>query len=181
MSGPRCEVPPLSGAQIAQLAQTIRQDMKIQSDGFPLIQFLELVMPRLFQGFALEAGLMSDMGANHGLTIPAENVIRLREDVYDGLYRGVGRDRFTAAHELGHYIMHRKVPIVFHRQEHGNLASYRDSEWQANTFAGDLLMPRSLAMQCNSIEEMMKRFGVSSQAAIVQNRKLSRFGMKILS
>jgi Zn-dependent peptidase ImmA (M78 family) len=181
MSGPRCEVPPLSGAQIAQIADGIRRNMQIKTDDFPLIHFLELAMPRLFPGFALEAGLMSDMGANHGLTIPAENVIRLREDVYDGLYRDRGRDRFTAAHELGHYIMHRAVPIVFHRQEHGKLDVYRDSEWQANTFAGDLLMPRSLALQCCSIKEMTERFGVSSQAAMVQNKKLIRFGMKILN
>lgn len=180
MSGPRCEVPPLSGAQIAQLAESIRRDMQIKTDDFPLIQFLELVMPRLFPDFALEVGLMSEMGANHGLTIPAENVIRLREDVYEGLFQGRGRDRFTAAHELGHYIMHRKVPIVFHRQEHGRLEAYRDSEWQANTFAGDLLMPQSLMIRCNSIEEVVHRFGVSSQAAMVQNKKLSRFGMKIL-
>jgi len=181
MSGPRCEVPPLSGAQIAELTEIIRRDMQIQTDDFPLIHFLELAMPRLFPGFALEVGLMSEMGANHGLTIPDENVIRLREDVYDGLSRGVGRDRFTAAHELGHYIMHRKVPIVFHRQEQGRLVPFRDSEWQANTFAGDLLMPRSLMLQCLSIDEVVKRFGVSSQAAMVQNKKLSKFGMRILT
>lgn len=181
MSGPRCEVPPLSGKQIAELAETIRREMKIQTDGFPLIQFLEFAMPRFFPGFALEAGLMSDMGANHGLTIPSENVIRLREDVYDGLYRGVGRDRFTAAHELGHYMMHRAVPIVFHRTEQGTLEPFRDSEWQANAFAGDLLMPRSAMMNCQSIADVMQRFGVSSQAASVQNRKLSKFGMKILN
>lgn len=181
MSGPRCEVPPLSGAQIAELTEIIRRDMQIQTDDFPLIHFLELVMPRIFPGFALEVGLMSEMGVNHGLTIPDENVIRLREDVYDGLSRGVGRDRFTAAHELGHYIMHRKVPIVFHRQEHGRLVAFRDSEWQANTFAGDLLMPRSLMLQCLSIDEVVKRFGVSSQAAMVQNKKLSKLGMRILT
>jgi len=181
MSGPRCEVPPLSGAQIAEIAEVIRRDMQIKTDDFPLIHFLELAMPRLFPGFALEVGLKGEMGANHGLTIPAENVIRLREDVYDGLFRGQGRDRFTAAHELGHYIMHRTVPIVFHRQEHGRLASFRDSEWQANTFAGDLLMPRSLMLQCRSIDEVVERFGVSSQAAMVQNRKLNKFGMRILT
>lgn len=181
MSGPRCEVPPLSGAQIAELTEIIRRDMQIQTDDFPLIHFLELVMPRIFPGFALEVGLMSEMGVNHGLTIPDENVIRLREDVYDGLSRGVGRDRFTAAHELGHYIMHRKVPIVFHRQEHGRLVAFRDSEWQANTFAGDLLMPRLLMLQCLSIDEVVKKFGVSSQAAIVQNKKLSKLGMRILT
>jgi Zn-dependent peptidase ImmA (M78 family) len=181
MSGPRCEVPPLSGSQIAQIANSIRRDMKIQADGFPLVQFLELAMPRIFPGFALEVGTKDEMGLNHGLTIPIEKVIRLREDVYDGLTRGVGRDRFTAAHELGHYIMHRGVPIVFHRAEHGELKTFKDSEWQANTFAGDLLMPREAFMTCESLEEVARRFGVSLQAAAVQNKKLTKFGMKILN
>lgn len=181
MSGPRCEVPPRSGAQIAQIAESIRRDVKIEADGFPLARFLELAMPRIFPGFALEVGTMAAMGPNHGLTVPIEKVIRLREDVYDGLIRGVGRDRFTAAHELGHYIMHRGVPIVFHRAEHGELKTYKDSEWQANTFAGDLLMPRAAMMTCESLEEVAMRFGVSLKAAEVQNRKLAKFGMKILN
>jgi hypothetical protein len=181
MSGPRCQVPPLSEAQICQIAGSIRRDMQIQTDGFPLIQFLEFAMPRVFPGFALEAGLKEDMGANHGLTIPSENVIRLREDVYDGLYRDAGRDRFTAAHELGHYIMHRSVPIVFHRTDQGQLKPFMDSEWQANTFAGHLLMPKHLLMQCGSLEEIARRFGVSLQAAAVQNRKMTKFGMNILN
>lgn len=181
MSGPRCEVPPLSDAQIAQIAGSIRHDMKIHVDGFPLVEFLELAMPRIFQGFALEVGTREEMGLNHGLTIPSEKVIRLREDVYDGLTRGVGRDRFTAAHELGHYIMHRGVPIVFHRAEHGELKTYKDSEWQANTFAGHLLMPRKELLTCQSLEEVAQRFGVSLQAASVQNRKATKHGMKILN
>lgn len=181
MSGPRCQVPPLSEAQISQIADSIRHNMQIQTDDFPLIQFLEFAMPRIFPGFALEAGLKDEMGANHGLTIPSENVIRLREDVYDGLYRNAGRDRFTAAHELGHYIMHRSVPIVFHRTEQGQLKSYLDSEWQANTFAGHLLMPRHLLMTCQSLDEVARRFGVSLQAASVQNRKMTKFGMRILN
>lgn len=181
MSGPRCEVPPRSEAQIAEITHSIRRDMQIRSDAFPLIEFLEFAMPRIFGGFALEAGLSSEMGANHGLTIPSENVIRLREDVYDGLYRGVGRDRFTAAHELGHYIMHRGVPIVFHRAEHGTLKCYKDSEWQANTFAAHLLMPRESMLVCNSLEEIARRFGVSTSAAAVQNKKLAKHGMRILN
>ncbi|HGA2731353.1 TPA: ImmA/IrrE family metallo-endopeptidase [Pseudomonas aeruginosa] len=181
MSGPRCEVPPQSLDAIIRLTEAIRKDTKIRSDLFPVLEFLEFAMPRIFPGFALEVGAKEEMGPNHGLTIPSENVIRLREDVYDGLCRGGGRDRFTAAHELGHYIMHRNVSIVFHRAENGRLPPYRDSEWQANSFAGALLMPERAMRECGSLAEIAQRFGVSLAAAEVQNRQLSRRGMRALN
>lgn len=47
------------------------------------------------------------MGAKHGETIPSENRIRIREDVYERACNGYGRDRLTMAHELGHLLLHR--------------------------------------------------------------------------
>jgi len=139
-------------------------------------------MPNAFSGFNMEVAEREDMGINHGLTIPAENVIRLRIDVYHGAAEGKGRDRFTAAHELGHYLMHRNVPIQFHRTENGRLPAFKDSEWQANTFAGGLLMPIDKMVRCKSLEEVMERFEVSWDAARVHNDILAKKGrMKKLS
>lgn len=182
MSGPSCEVPARSEAEIFKLASTVRADLKITADDFPIIEFLELGMPQFFDGFIFEVGTMAQMGSNHGLTIPAENVIRLREDVYERCCEGRGRDRFTAAHELGHYLMHRNAPIKFHRAEQGRLPAYLDSEWQANRFAGGLLMPEPLMRACNSLHEVTQRFGVSWDAASYQNRVFAKKGkMRILS
>lgn len=182
MSGPSFEVPARSEAEIFKLAHTVRADLKIFADEFPIIEFLEFGMSELFDGFVFEVGTMMQMGSNHGLTIPAENVIRLREDVYLRCCEGQGRDRFTAAHELGHYLMHRNAPIRFHRAEAGRLPAYMDSEWQANRFAGGLLMPEHLMRTCSSLHEVMRRFGVSYDAASCQNKVLAKKNkMRILS
>lgn len=182
MSGPSFEVPARSEAEIFKLADTVRADLKIFADDFPIIEVLELGMPQFFEGFVFEVGTMAQMGSNHGLTIPAENVIRLREDVYDRCCDGHGRDRFTAAHELGHYLMHRNAQIKFHRAENGRLPAYLDSEWQANRFAGGILMPEHLMRTCSSLHEVMRRFGVSYDAAAYQNKVLAKKGkMRILS
>ncbi|WP_313553285.1 ImmA/IrrE family metallo-endopeptidase [Stutzerimonas nitrititolerans] len=173
MSGPSVEVPGKSEAEIFGLAASIRRNLRIDTDGFPVIEFLELGMPQLFPGFSFALGSKEEMGSNHGLTIPSENTILLREDVYEGLYGGVGRDRFTAAHEIGHYIMHRNVPIRFHRSA-ARLKPYMDSEWQANRFAGALLMPEEKLKKCSSLTEVTQRFGVSRDAAAVQNRVLAK-------
>lgn len=182
MSGPSCEVPPRSQDNIFGVALAVRRDLGIQTDAFPIAEVLEFVMPQAFPGFALEVAEKHEMGLNHGLTIPAENVIRFRSDVYDGMVEGRGRDRFTASHELGHWLMHRNVPIRFHRVEHGQLPAYKDSEWQANRFAGALLMPPDKMVTCRSLDEVVERFRVSRDAAEVHNKILFKKGlMKILS
>jgi len=182
MSGPACEVPPLSQNDVFEIAMGVRKQLGIQIDSFPIVQVLEFVMPQVFPGFNLEVAEHEEMGINHGLTIPTENVIRLRIDVYEGLVEGRGRDRFTAAHELGHYLMHRNVPIQFHRAENGQLPPFKNSEWQANRFAGALLMPIDKMKQCRTLQEVMERFDVSWDAARVHNDILARKDMmKILS
>lgn len=182
MSGPSCEVPPRSQDNVFGVAMGVRQQLNIQYDAFPIAQVLEFVMPLAFPGFGLEVGDFHQMGNNHGLTIPAENIIRLREDVYDGMVDGKGRDRFTAAHELGHYLMHRDIPIQFHRAENGQLKPFRDSEWQANRFAGGLLMPTDRMVQCKSLAEVVERFQVTRDAASVHNSILAKKGlMRVLS
>ncbi|WP_193453197.1 ImmA/IrrE family metallo-endopeptidase [Pseudomonas nitroreducens] len=181
MSGPSCEVPPRSQDNVFGVAMSVRRELGIQTDAFPIAEVLEFVMPQAFPGFALEVAEQYEMGPNHGLTIPDENVIRLRLDVYEGLVEGKGRDRFTASHELGHYLMHRNVPIRFHRAEHGELKKFRDSEWQANRFAGALLMPTDKMVTCQSLAEIVERFQVSWDAAQVHNKILAKKGlMRIL-
>lgn len=182
MSGPSVPVPPKSEAEIFELAAGVRQLLQIEVDSFPIAEFLELGMPQIFKGFSFEPWEKEEMGDNHGLTIPSENKIVLREDVYEGMCRGVGRDRFTAAHEIGHYLMHRHVPIRFHRAGGAGLKAYEDSEWQANRFAGALLMPEERMKECRSIVEIAGRFGVSMRAATIHNQVLAKKRkMRILS
>ena len=56
-----------------------------------------------------------------------------------------GRPRFTACHECGHVILHaaqlRSYAFAPSRMKPGILRTYEDPEWQAEHFAGALLMP----------------------------------------
>ncbi|AMP02115.1 hypothetical protein CAter282_4351 [Collimonas arenae] len=66
---------------------------------------------------------------------------------YDEAVTVPGRINFTIAHELGHYLLHRKVRDTFQcgvteMMDYGSLESKR-LESQANTFASYLLMPRN--------------------------------------
>jgi Zn-dependent peptidase ImmA (M78 family) len=85
------------------------------------------------------------MGDLEGRMLAGENGIALREDVYVGAWIGNRRDRFTVCHEFGHFLMHRTLTMARARDDAHKI--FCDSEWQADTFAGTLLMsPRHLGL-----------------------------------
>ena len=83
------------------------------------------------------------------------------------------RDRFTIAHELGHYVLHSKlgkVPIRVPRSGSNRL------EWEANWFAAAFLMPaatfRKEWEKNPRVVAMAGRFDVSIKAAEVRKEAL---------
>lgn len=96
------------------------------------------------------------------------------------------RQRFTIAHEIGHFVLHRKgLPVFIDKQFFKPyLAAFRNSksssgddklEREANSFAASLLMPADMVRQSiddlhmdvaddDVVDELAKKFDVSRQA-----------------
>lgn len=106
------------------------------------------------------------------------NVLKIRDACYDGLGRKNPRDVFTLFHELGHkFLGHERVFARSQIEEH---FWTEDSEWQANNFASEVLMPSSVVINENlrTVEQLKERFGpISTQAAELKLKKL--FGYRI--
>ena len=137
-------VPPMSTEAIRTFADKVRsvfvEDTEIE---FPIMDVLEFRMAILLDGFYLDVQDREMMGKDEGRMIAGKDCIILRTDVYEGAWRGNGRDRFTSCHELAHFLMHRTVTMARTRDDAEKI--YCDAEWQADTFAGTLLMsPRHL-------------------------------------
>lgn len=86
-------------------------------------------------------------------------------------YTSVLRDKFTLAHEMGHYFLH------FNNEDSKRMAARMGSgqiEWEANWFAASLLMPKSLidAKHLDTAFAIASYFGVSLQAADVRLNSL---------
>lgn len=87
-------------------------------------------------------------------------------------YTSTARDRFTIAHELGHYFLHYRLPELSGEQGFGRGDRNR-AETEANVFASCLLMPRELfsstwnRFECNAWR-VARYFGVSPAAATVR-------------
>lgn len=95
-------------------------------------------------------------------------------DIVLPLYTSPLRDRFTIAHELGHYFLHSRqgeIPLIATRRGTGRV------EWEANWFAAGMLMPeRQFKASCkrhgDDTDRVAADFGVSLEAAKTRRASL---------
>jgi Zn-dependent peptidase ImmA (M78 family) len=107
------------------------------------------------------------------------------------LHHHGNRKRFTAAHEIGHLLLHKNLTLNLDR--HSPVVLFRDGksskgyDWkekEANYFAAQLLMPEKLILNRlekhdpghlteNDVEEIAAEFQVSTQAMCI---RLSQLG-----
>lgn len=95
-------------------------------------------------------------------------------------YTSGRRDRFTIAHELGHYFLHsRQGEIPLRATRMGRCDTPR-AEWEANWFAAALLMPEGPFRETwearRSLSALADRFVVSHDAARVRKEVLGLDG-----
>ena len=165
----RCIAEPLSRRDIREMAYLIRRVARKENDlYFDIVYFLENTLPKIDPDFSLIVDEKEKMGECHGLTYPEKNEIHIRTDVYERACNGSGRDRLTMAHELFHLLQHDKENISYARMPDGvEVQAFRDPEWQANAFGGELLVPWHLTQGMN-VNEITSKCGVSTAAAKVQ-------------
>ena len=165
---------PLSIKKIRELANMLREATNCNDTAFfPVVHFIESILPSIDPEFALVIEDIDSMGVCHGLACPEEKCIKLREDVYERAIQGIGRDRFTLAHELGHYLHDDNNVTLARMEKNKKIEPFRDPEWQANTFAAELLVPLNL-IDTQNIYEIAENFGVSNQVAEIRLNKLNK-------
>lgn len=95
--------------------------------------------------------------------------------IYASYFSGAERNRFTIAHELGHYALHSSLGEL--RIRAARKATSEAVEWEANWFAAALLMPESEFRQqlkrhrstgAVDLAAVARHFGVSWTAANVR-------------
>jgi Zn-dependent peptidase ImmA (M78 family) len=168
------ELPPatpsyLPRKEIEEFAEQISNEFSItnfEKEGDPLILFIKQLggqihyqNPTDFAGS--EAGSIAVYGPN-------------KFDVFLSAFTGPLRDRFTLAHELGHYVIHSKqgaIPLRAARMGSGQL------EWEANWFAAAILMPseefKKVATQFgDDYYAIAGHFQVSTKAVEIRRKRI---------
>lgn len=166
-------VPAQSRANLEDLAGKVRSKFCREDEAkIPIVEIIELHFPKIIPEYVFDVRDIAEMGGDEGRVIIGDNSLILRRDVYDGACNGETRARFTACHELGHYILHQSVALARSRSDQDPV--YYDAEWQADTFAGFLMMSKAHASTFASIDDAAERCGMSAQAATVM---LSKHGI----
>ena len=162
-----------SRIDLRKLARILRKHLNLDDElYFPIVELLD-VFTEVFDDFNYEVVEDTVLSKKvHADTDISTGHIRIKESVYYWACNGDGRDRMTIAHEIGHYFMlcfcgfklernfsDRKIPI------------FRDPEWQAKCFAGELMIPAHLVKGMSKFE-ITRRCGVSFNAAHEQYKHL---------
>lgn len=108
---------------------------------------------------------------------PESMTMHIRSDVFEKACWADPRARFTIRHELGHGLLgHRRT--INRSGIDRELKVYEDSEWQANQFAAELLMPLDVirSKQLNTAIKIETHFRVSHQAAALRLKQLEKRG-----
>lgn len=136
----------------------------------------------------------------HGIEVFADNemaptvsgILMIKKDRVGAMVNHThpeARKRFTLAHELGHYLLHRRNTNLFvdevavlYRSGYSDTGTGR-MEVEANVFAAELLMPEkvlrehlksdpSVAQSDEAIRKLARRYDVSSAAMKYRLRQL---------
>jgi len=162
-------VAPMSRASIRKVTNDIRNWFEISSDKpFSIVKFVEHKLVEQ-AGFILDIVPDSEMGGIYAEVIPAKRLFRIGETAYDNACDDRPHDRFTVAHEVGHLLLHTPDRVRFARTQN-EIKPYENPEWQANTFAGELLVHTD-SIRGLSVEDIANKYKVSYTVANIQKEK----------
>ena len=161
------KVPGLSKIKIERFSNKIRilcglKDPYLKCD---IARILENILPVLDPSYSFEVKKKEYMNGRMAYYDVIKNKIIVEEYVYNRAIQGNGRDRFTLAHELGHYLLHDDVSLFARNYSNEHIKAYEDPEWQADTFASYFLLPRTELSSFGNPKEIALHYGTSKQAA----------------
>ena len=162
-----------SRMELRQLAKKIRKMFGLENElYFPIVDVLEL-LPEFDSEAYFEVVEVDELEpGEHAVTDVISKTIKIRSDVYEGAFNGIGRDRMTLAHEFAHFITLCVCGFRLARSFDGySIPAYKDPEWQAKCLAGELMIDSELIKNM-PVEEVSDKCGVSIQAATIQKNAL---------
>lgn len=166
------KVPPLSRNQIIQSTRVARLLNKeaIRPNGY-------LDVHKILENYGLYHIVSDEECPGRLAYTNSDGWIIMQESVYVGICEGRGRDINTFCHELGHAVLHKGL-IGMAREVDEATKVYENSEWQANEWAGNFLVPPELLYQDTLIamseEGMARKYGVSLECIRVRLLNLKK-------
>jgi len=164
---------PYNVSQIKKVADELRKSYNVPSDTFfPIYDYIMALCDADY----LEYQILDDDNkffaeGEYAKYCGVDNTIYVKDSVDAEVTEQsvIGyRSNFTLAHELFHFIQVQVLKFNFENVDEKPQA-FCDPEWQANEFAGQLLVPEKYLNL--EEEEIMNRFHVSQECALYRKLK----------
>lgn len=161
---------PLKIVEIENYANNLRRELSISLDSpFPILEVIE----QFHYNGLLSIQYLEDNDPIFEKNTPAkynpaDNFIYVKESVLEELENHEYRANFTLAHELFHYFQCQVLGFTF--EEVDDCPSYVNPEWQADEFAGQLLIPTKFIVGACDTKMLAEKFNVTELC--VTTRKL---------
>ncbi|MGM9970912.1 MAG: ImmA/IrrE family metallo-endopeptidase [Anaeroplasmataceae bacterium] len=169
---------PLKIVEIEMIANNLRREFGISLDShFPILEIIE----ELHNNGLLTIQYMEDTDSIFEANTPAkynpiDNFIYVKESVLEELENKEYRANFTLAHELFHYFECKVLGFSFEEVE--TCPSYCNPEWQANEFAGQLLIPTYFIEGNYETLLLAKKFHVTEECVLTRKLYFERRNRK---
>jgi Zn-dependent peptidase ImmA (M78 family) len=154
------------------------KDIAAKAEAYQIVELYSFTKPEeiILENIAMARGVLVVEGPLHGAEARlvrkgGRGIIRVSEDL-----REMGRKRFSIAHELGHWELHKDIFSDVYSEVAMKGYGVNKIEIEANIFAAELLMPSKLFrprcedVQPNlqSIKRLADEFNTSFTSAIVR-------------
>lgn len=166
---------PLKVLDIEKLANVLRDEYKIgRNEYFPIFDVIDdMMVKRLLTYQIVEEDTFED--SIKAIYSDKENCIFIKESVLEEYDNNTYRSNFTLAHELFHFIQCQILKQKFEEVE--DCPAYEDAEWQADEFAGQLLIPTEYVHE--NEKYLVDTFHVSIECVLVRKKKIQQRAKKV--
>lgn len=163
---------PLSVKNIEQMARELRDEFNVKdNEYFPIIKVLDTLFEKKLLSYQVvnnDTKIMDDSCV--AMYNANENFIYIKESVFEEYEKGIYRSAFTLCHELFHFIQNIALGLEFEECE--KCKYYENADWQANEFAGQILIPtKYLDLDEETIQSY---FRVSLECALTRKAKAKK-------
>lgn len=163
---------PLSVKDIEKIANNFRKEYNVkENEFFPILDIID----EMFVKGMLSYQVVEEDYRLLDKDTPAvynsyENFMYIKESVIEEYEKDIYRSCFTLCHELFHFIQTEVLNFDFEECDECKL--YEDVDWQANEFAGQLLIPtKYIDLPENDLQEM---FHVSLECVLTRKTKVKK-------
>jgi hypothetical protein len=164
--------------EIEQRVTVLRRELGFQNQSRPDMMTVIQKLRTSFRHFTYQQVPDSEMPHAEAQWDARKGLLRMRESVVGAIQRGEPRARMAIANEIGHFAMrHSGVCNRSTTQTTAgrSLLEAKKEESEARRFAAMFLAPHYLLSSTDTVEDIVDRFGLSFEAAMIRKGEFDAF------